>query len=289
MCFSHIDHIVSDRSRTPHLFFPNLLATRGHGTYMEEDKLVASVAGVVERVNKLISVRPLKSRYTGEVGDVVVGRVLEVAQKRWRVDTGSKLHSILNLSSIMLPGGELRRRSAQDERMMRDFFKERDLISAEVQAVHHDGTLSLHTRSMKYGKLRQGTLLCVSPNLVKRCKTHFHNVLCGAGIILGNNGWVWISPQVVEEGRQALYGGQLDSSQSENTGGQEDRDVSLEERKTIARLHNCILALARQNIQLYDTTIQYTFDASLKYEVKDLLTKSVVDDITTAAAHLDAE
>ena len=30
---------------------------------MEEDKLIASVAGVVEKVNKLISVRPLKSRY----------------------------------------------------------------------------------------------------------------------------------------------------------------------------------------------------------------------------------
>ena len=36
---------------------------RGHGTYvLNENKLVASVAGVVERVNKLISVRPLKSR-----------------------------------------------------------------------------------------------------------------------------------------------------------------------------------------------------------------------------------
>lgn len=41
---------------------------RGHGTYVEEGKdgepprLVACVAGVVERVNKLISVRPIKSR-----------------------------------------------------------------------------------------------------------------------------------------------------------------------------------------------------------------------------------
>lgn len=49
---------------------------RGHGTAMEEDRLQATVAGMVERVNKLISVRPLKSRYTGEIGDVVVGRIL---------------------------------------------------------------------------------------------------------------------------------------------------------------------------------------------------------------------
>ena len=41
---------------------------RGHGTYVEEGKdggpprLLACVAGVVERVNKLISVRPIKTR-----------------------------------------------------------------------------------------------------------------------------------------------------------------------------------------------------------------------------------
>ena len=36
---------------------------RGHGTYMgTDDVLYASVAGVVDRVNKLISVLPLKTR-----------------------------------------------------------------------------------------------------------------------------------------------------------------------------------------------------------------------------------
>jgi exosome complex component RRP4 len=35
---------------------------RGHGTFMSDEVLHASVAGVVERVNKLISVTPLKTR-----------------------------------------------------------------------------------------------------------------------------------------------------------------------------------------------------------------------------------
>lgn len=35
---------------------------RGHGTYMGEEKLIASVAGSVERVNKLICVKALKTR-----------------------------------------------------------------------------------------------------------------------------------------------------------------------------------------------------------------------------------
>ena len=37
---------------------------RGHGTYVEGEKLIASVAGIVERVNKLICVRPFKTRYS---------------------------------------------------------------------------------------------------------------------------------------------------------------------------------------------------------------------------------
>lgn len=51
---------------------------RGHGTYTEGDTLVGSVAGVVDIVNKLVCVRPLRTRYNPEVGDVVIGRVTEV-------------------------------------------------------------------------------------------------------------------------------------------------------------------------------------------------------------------
>lgn len=35
---------------------------RGHGTRVVDGKLVATLCGVVERVNKLVYVRPLKSR-----------------------------------------------------------------------------------------------------------------------------------------------------------------------------------------------------------------------------------
>lgn len=36
---------------------------------------------------------------------------------------------------------------------MRRYLQEGDLISAEVQSVFADGSLSLHTRSLKYGKV----------------------------------------------------------------------------------------------------------------------------------------
>lgn len=215
----------------------------------------------MERVNKLISVKPFKTRYTGEVGDVIVGRISEVAQKRWRVDTHARMDSVLLLSGVNLPGGELRKRSAVDELLMRDYLIEGDLIVAEVQSEFQDGSLSLHTRNLKYGKLPQGVMVKVSPSLVKRCKTHMHNLHCGATVILGNNGYVWIGPVM------------------------HDMDLSLRDvkrvtikksdREVIARLNNCISALANHGVLLYDTSVTFAYEASLKYDVKELLKPDV--------------
>ncbi|XP_058464551.1 exosome complex component RRP4 [Malaya genurostris] len=264
----------------PRLFTPGEVITsqqgfmRGHGTYMEDEDIKSSVAGVMVQVNKLITVKPLKGRYVGEIGDVIVARVTDVQQKRWKVDTNSRLDSVLLLSSVNLPGGELRRRGVEDEQQMRKYLQEGDLISAEVQNVHSDGVLSLHTRSLKYGKLGQGILVKVFPSLVKRRKTHFHNLPCGASIILGNNGFIWISPMVNSE---AEGGGGFTQNLEES--------VSKQDREVISRLRNCILALANCKMLLYDTSILYAYEESLKYEVHELLHQEAMFDIAFLTQH----
>lgn len=35
----------------------------GHGTYTEQELVIASVAGTIERVNKLVTVRAARTRY----------------------------------------------------------------------------------------------------------------------------------------------------------------------------------------------------------------------------------
>ncbi|XP_055630527.1 exosome complex component RRP4 [Toxorhynchites rutilus septentrionalis] len=264
----------------PRLFTPGEVITsqqgfmRGHGTYMEDEDIKSSVAGVMVQVNKLITVKALKGRYVGEIGDVVVARVTDVQQKRWKVDTNSRLDSILLLSSVNLPGGELRRRGVEDEQQMRKYLQEGDLISAEVQNVHSDGVLSLHTRSLKYGKLGQGILVKVFPSLVKRRKTHFHNLPCGASVILGNNGFIWISPIVNTEGEES-------GGFSQNL----EETVSKQDREVISRLKNCILALAHCKMLLYDTSILYAYEESLKYEVHELLHQEAMFDIAFLTQH----
>ena len=55
-------------------------------------------------------------RYNGEVGDVLIGRILQVGQRRWKVDIHSRLDAILMLSAVNLPGGELVSMSSQQNR-----------------------------------------------------------------------------------------------------------------------------------------------------------------------------
>jgi len=253
---------------------------RGHGTYMKGAAgtdsggvLYATVAGLVQRVNKLITVTPPKTKYQGEIGDVVVGRITEVQQKRWKVDINARLDAVLQLSSVNLPGGELRRRTAEDELTMRKYLVEGDLISAEVQNLYSDGAVALHTRSLKYGKLSQGTLVTVSPSLIKRRKTHFHQLPCGASVILGNNGYVWIYPTSSEE--------------SEGGGGfsQNMGMVPRQDREVIARLRGCVLALSAHGVMLWDTTLSYAYEAAAKHHNTDLLRSDVMMEIAKSTRY----
>ena len=77
---------------------------RGHGTQLINGELVSAVCGVVQRVNKLVSVAPLAGRYSAQLGDVVVGRVADIVPQRWKVDICARQDAVLQLSAVNLPG-----------------------------------------------------------------------------------------------------------------------------------------------------------------------------------------
>lgn len=58
----------------------------------------------------------------------------------------------------------------------------------------------------------------------------------------------------------------------------------MEERQDIARVSNCISALAKQYMHINDTVIVYTYEASLEYTVKELLKLDVIQSITSEAS-----
>ncbi|KAI8051013.1 hypothetical protein BDF22DRAFT_694393 [Syncephalis plumigaleata] len=251
---------------------------RGHGTYQEGNDIVSAVAGVVEQVNKLITVRPLRARYAGEIGDVVVGRITEVGQRRWKVDVNARQDGVLLLSSVNLPGGVQRRKSESDELQMRKFFTEGDMIVAEAQAFFQDGAMSMHTRSLKYGKLRNGVLVVVSPSLVLRSRSHFHTLANSVEVIIGLNGYIWVSKRASKTPEQM---------EPEELYANVNEEINPSERDTIARIVNCLRGMADRQIAIDYTRLAAAYEASLECEAKALLQADIMERVLdTAMSHI---
>ena len=163
----------------------------GNGTFEEEGRIYSSLIGTVEKTNQLIIVNPLRSNYVPQVGDIIVGRIVEISNKRWKIDIESMNHASLHLNSTYLP--QQRIKTEEDELNMRQILSENDLACAEVHSINNDKSVNLHTRSLKYGRLENGILINVHNKLIKRQKHHFVKLRCGVSIIFSHNGVLWLS------------------------------------------------------------------------------------------------
>ncbi|KAK8950557.1 hypothetical protein KSP40_PGU015165 [Platanthera guangdongensis] len=240
---------------------------KGHGTTEFDGQVVATLCGIVERVNKLVYVRTLRARYKPEVGDIIVGRVIEIAPKRWRLEINFSQDAVLMLQSMNLPDGIQRRRTAVDELNMRSIFEENDVVCAEVRGFQHDGSLHLQARSQKYGKLERGQLLIIPAYLVKRRKQHFHHLeQYGLDLILGCNGFVWIGEHAEPIDSEVL-------EDRDKIPKDKQRDTPLEVRRNICRISNSVRLLSALGFALSVEAIVDTAEASKSsnVDIKDML------------------
>lgn len=241
---------------------------RGHGTYIENEQVIASVAGTVDRVNKLVSVKAIKTRYNPEMADLVVGRITEVLPRKWKVDVNSRQDAVLHLASVNLPGGVQRRKLESDELQMRTFFEEGDLLVAEVQGISSDGSMQLHTRTLKFGKLRNGQLVTVPPILVRRLKSQFYSLPCGVDLILGLNGYIWVSKHTREQEQEGEVGFDAEAVYSNK-----NDVIDTATRIAISRVANIISILARYFIPITDNALLEAYEWALdqEFDAKELL------------------
>lgn len=314
---------------------------RGHGTYVEgkvsttsdgdgdgdddgadevddadravPSRLVASVAGTVERVNRLLSVAPFSSSppYAAQVGDLVVGRVTAVrANRSWRVRLSSDAReAVLPLTGVDLPGGAQRVRTGEDARGMRRLFVEGDLVVAEVaQARRGDGgACVLHTRSLRYGRLENGCVVDVPARLVVRQKRHYATLnlsdarrdadgtsvddadAAGVDLVLGCNGLVWIQRSPPRSWTSAAVGGGDDDDTvplAETLQRLKRRHAETpatpEEREMVARVRNAVEALKFVHCRVAPETVTEVYRASKDagLRVKDMLRPDAILAIT---------
>ncbi|KAI9710683.1 MAG: exosome non-catalytic core subunit rrp4 [Bogoriella megaspora] len=274
---------------------------RGHGTttpYPTSTSITSTLFGTLLRTNKLLSITPLRSRYRPAIGDLIIGRIATVSAtgKRWHVDIAAPLLASLHLSSINLPGGVLRKRTAVDELNIRQYFVEGELVVAEVQGLYQDGGAALHTRSLRYGKLRNGFFLSVSGaggegggaaagrkgvsgatgGGVVRSRRQLFTMKAGNGageidVVLGVNGYIWIAKHV-DTGVNVKTGGMSITSMEESVSASiyssQNDEVSAATRREIARVAGCVRALVEYGVKVDEEMVGRAYEAALELEME---------------------
>jgi len=166
---------------------------------------------------------------------------------------------------------------------IRSFFKEGELLVAEVQGIFGDGAASLHTRSLRYGKLRNGVFLAVSGTGggggVVRARRQVWTVHTGNGggevdVVLGVNGYIWICKHsggelVAGKGGQDVSITRLEDVVSESIYSNRNDEIPAATRREIARLAGCARALVEGGVRVDEEMVMRAYEVSLNGETME--------------------
>jgi len=165
----------------------------GTNTYKENRRVYASRIGLAIPVDNRLEVVPLKGCYIPCVGDIVVGRVVDVGIPGWSVDIRSPYEALLPASEV------LDRRSPFSRMDLTKIFDVGDLVMATVMAFDRTRDPLLTTRDHGLGKVTSGLVVEISPMKIPRLigkKGSMISMLkreTGCRIFVGQNGIVLVS------------------------------------------------------------------------------------------------
>ena len=159
------------------------------------------------------------------------------------------------------------------------------MLVAEVQAVGgSDGVASLHARSLRYGKLRNGVFLSVSGvggggGGVVRARRQVFGVNANAGggvgvdVILGVNGYIWVSKHV-EGGEERGKGGgvsvsvsNLDDAVGREIYSSQNDEIDEGTRREIGRVGECIKVLSEGGIRVDEDSVLKAYEVAVDYDM----------------------
>lgn len=134
--------------------------------------------------------------------------------------------------------------------------------------------------------------------LIRRLKSHFLSLPCGVDLILGLNGYIWISKHVKEseqEGEEgfdaeAVYSNRNDVSatnQISSVNGLAQllgKDIDDATRSAVSRVSNIIRVLAAHFVPLTDTILLNAYEWAVEQDgsIKDLLQEDVSEALVAA-------
>ncbi|OQS54640.1 EXOSC2 [Ecytonucleospora hepatopenaei] len=178
--------------------------TYGLGTYETDNKIKSSLFGAVKFHNRIVVCESFFSfKYFPNVGDVIIGRVVEISNKKWKIACNSINEATLSLGSVLMPGVAQRIKDEEDEMEMHKIYGIGDVIICEVQKTSKNGLCTLHSRSSKYGKLTDGLLLQIPYFLIKKQKSIYD--YCKIKVFVGSNGFLFFKTSCAYNELQIVF------------------------------------------------------------------------------------
>ena len=176
----------------------------GRNTYKVGEKIYASRPGLLEYNEKEVRVVALNAFYIPSVGDLVIGKVVEVNVNGWVVDINSPYLAVLRASDVL----ERSFKPQRDE--LTEILDAGDLLIAKVTSFDRTRAPTLTMREMGLGKITRGQIVKVTPTKIPRVigrKGSMINMLkkeTGCRITVGQNGVILISGRRLEDERLAI-------------------------------------------------------------------------------------
>jgi exosome complex component RRP4 len=165
----------------------------GRNVYKEGNKFYATVIGLAELKDKIINVIPLRGCYIPSVGDVLIGKVIDIITTAWLVDIRSPWNAILFAKDFFSKPIDIMKED------LRKYLDVGELIVAKIISFDRTKNPVLTAKGRGLGKIEKGTVIEVEPTRVPRIigkKGSMINMLkkeTGCQIHVGQNGRIWIS------------------------------------------------------------------------------------------------
>ncbi len=163
----------------------------GAGTYREGEKIISSILGLTRIEGRAIKLIPLSGKYLPKRGDMIIGRVFEIAFSGWRIDTESAYQAMLNMreaSSDFIPKGA----------NLTKYFDFGDYLVCKITNVTSQNLIDITMKGPGLRKLKGGRIIKVNCHKVPRIigkKGSMVSMIKKATdckIIVGQNGVIWL-------------------------------------------------------------------------------------------------
>jgi len=170
----------------------------GDNTYRTQGKVCATRIGLVEYGRGIVSVIALEARYNPLVGDLVVGKVVNIELGYWNVEIDAPSAAVLNVpDAIDAP--------FRPDIVMPDILDVGDIIVANIVDLDRRRTPILSILGRGLGKAEEGLIINITPSKIPRLigkKGSMVNMILketGCRIVIGQNGRILIHGRTREQ------------------------------------------------------------------------------------------